>query len=164
MYSELVKKLKKLNKAGVIVVEGFSGSGKTTLAQKLSKTLNIQNLDTDCYVVKKSDSEPYLSLLDLVHLKEVADSIIYPGKSLIFSGICAQDTLKKLSIKPVFRIYVKKIARSELWHEGFDIESYVNGNEPSEYYEKQPHKSDMDYHIRMKPHECPDFIYKYVRD
>lgn len=88
MDAELVEKVRDLDPGTIIVIDGFSGSGKTRLAQRLSSALNIQYIDTDCYVVKQSDSESYLSLLDMVHLKEVVGTFIKREKSLIFSGIC----------------------------------------------------------------------------
>lgn len=164
MDAKLIEKLKILVPGVIVAVEGFSGSGKTSLAQRISISLNIQYIDTDCYIIKNSDSDYYLSLLDIDHLKEVVNSFIQRNKSLLFVGICAQETLRMLGFRPGYRIYVKQVSSSGLWHPGLHMEDFINGCEPSGFYQRQPHKSDMEYHLNYKPQDGADFIYEHVRD
>ena len=164
MDAELIKDIESLSKGTMIVFDGFCGSGKTSLAQIVSIKLNIQHIDTDCYIIKQSDTEPYLSLLDIEHLKEIVKTFTKRKRSLLFSGICAQDTLKLLGVNPDYRVYVKQISSSGLWHAGLHIEDFKNGEEPSGYYQRQPHKSDMEYHIKYEPQNNADFVNEQVRD
>lgn len=164
MDAQLFREIEALNQGALILIEGFSGSGKTSLAQRLSKKLNIQYIDTDCYVKRQSDIDYYVTLLDIEHLKEVVGSFVKRNKSLIYVGICAQESLAKLGFSPSYRVYVKHLASNGLWHDGLHMEDYANGEDPSEFYSHQPHKSDMEYHIAKRPHNDADFLHEHVRD
>ncbi|MBY8055443.1 (d)CMP kinase [Vibrio fluvialis] len=102
MDAQLFREIEALNQGALILIEGFSGSGKTSLAQRLSKKLNIQYIDTDCYVKRQSDTDYYVTLLDIEHLKEVVGSFVKRNKSLIYVGICAQESLAKLGFSPSY--------------------------------------------------------------
>lgn len=164
MDDELIEQIRALSKGAIIVIDGFSGSGKTSLACRLSRKLNIQYIDTDCFVTRQSGTEHYLSLIDIEQLNEIVKSFIKRKRALIFSGICAQETLEYIGVKPGHKVYVKKISSSGLWHGGLHIEEFINKTEPSAYYQRQPHKSDMEYHVKYEPQNNADFIYEYVRD
>jgi AAA domain len=161
---KLFKEVEALDDGALIVIEGFSGSGKTSLAQRLSKKLNIQYIDTDCYVQRQSDTDNYVELLDIEHLKEVVGSFVNRKKSVIYVGICAQESLANLGFSPSYRVYVKQLASSGLWHEGLNMDDYTNGQDPSGFYSHQLHKSDMEYHISKQPHQNVDFLHEHVRD
>lgn len=164
MDAELIEKIKDLSKGSIVVFDGFCGSGKTSLAQRISRRLNIQHIDSDCYIIKQSNSETYTSLLDIYHLKEIVETFIKRKKTLLFSGICAQETLELLGVVPNYRVYVKKISSSGLWHDGDHIEEFINDEEPSGYYSQQPNKSDMEYHVKYEPQNKADFVHEHVRD
>lgn len=162
MFSSLIERIKDLDRGALIVIEGACGSGKTTIAQKLSKELKIQFIDTDYYIIKQSDSNHYVSLLDVEHLNEVISTFAKREKKLIFSGICAQQILQQLSISPTFKVYIKPVASNNTWHYGLHLEDAIENS--SNLPNQQPHQSDMQYHLEFKPHENTDFIFEYMRD
>jgi hypothetical protein len=161
---KLFKEIEKLSDGSLISIDGFMNSGKTFLAQRLSKKLKIQYIDTDCYVLRQSDSENYVSLLDIEHLKEIVSTFARNKKSLIYVGICAQESLEKLGVSSHYRVYVKQISTSGLWHPEHDIENYKNDIDSLGYYSRQPHTSDIEYHIAKEPHNNANFVHKHVRD
>lgn len=159
-----IQKIKNIPPASIITIEGFSGSGKTTIADHLSRILNIHHIDTDCFIENRTGKEPYINLLDLEHISEIIQSFLTRNKSILFSGICVRDVLQKIDFQTSFSIYVKQISSNGLWHGGLNIEDSINDMDSLSNIDREPHKSDMEYHIHVKPHEKADQIYKYVRD
>lgn len=164
MDADLIEIISDLSRGAIVVFDGFCGSGKTSLAQKISRKLNIQHIDSDCYIIKQSDTESYTLLLDIEHLKEIIETFIKRKKTVLFSGICAQETLGMLGVDPDYRVYVKKISSSGIWHDGLHIEEFINHEEPSGYYLQQPNKSDMEYHVKYEPQNKADFVHEHIRD
>lgn len=157
-----VQVLSSLKEGSLIVIDGFSDSGKTYLGRQIQKELGIFHIDTDSYVNPEINSGSYQERISLKAFRSEIENIIRIGGSLVISGICVQDIITTIGLYFDFKIYLKKISKSRVWHNGHDMEEHING-QISDYFSVEPNRSDMSYHLKYRPHENADLIIEKVR-
>ncbi|PSB85460.1 hypothetical protein C5F63_14710 [Photobacterium damselae subsp. damselae] len=157
-FNEIIQNVQQLDSPVIIGIEGASSSGKTTLGCNLSSYFDIEFVDLDSYVIRSDTPVPYTSQVNIEALKVKLAALVESNCTFIILGICLRDVLQMISITADIYIYVKKIATNTIWHYGVEIETYDSENLV------EPHKSDMKYHLAVKPHMNSTLVYERVAD
>jgi hypothetical protein len=62
---------------------------------------------------------------------------------------------------PGIFVYLKRIGQNGLWYDGLHLEDFEAGRPiPGDMLE--PHRSDLEYHERVRPHERAELVYERV--
>ena len=117
-----------------------------------------------CHVdnfARKSEKPPlYTECLDLTRLRSTLEQREM-SRIAIVEGICLRDVLARVGVRPALFVYLKRIGGNGLWYDGLDLEAFEIG-QPTAGGIDEPHRSDFEYHVRVRPHERADLIYERV--
>jgi hypothetical protein len=157
---ELCTRLGALAPGAIAAVEGFCGSGKSTLADQLAERVPAIVCHVDSFARKFEKPPLYTECLDLTRLRSTLEQ---RGMSriAIVEGICLRDVLALVGVSPALVVYLKRIGGNGRWHDGLHLEDFQMG-EPTSGDMDEPHRSDFEYHARVRPHERADLIYERV--
>ena len=146
---ELQERLRRLPPGAVVGIEGCIGSGKSHLANELRALLACRAIHTDECVAPGDESLPYV---DRLNYDQLRSSLCQPivASVILVEGICLRHVLSRIEVAPALFVYVKRIAESGLWHDGFHLEDYEADNQNAA---QEPQRSDLHYHARERPHE-----------
>jgi hypothetical protein len=159
---DVVARFLALEAGTIAAIEGFSDSGKTTLADYLGKQLAISVFHLDSFARKFSRPPPYPECIDLAGLRGALDRREV-SRPAIVEGICLRDVLALINVSPVVFVYLKRTGSNGLWYDGLHLEQFEAG-EPVPGDMAEPHRSDLEYHARMRPHEIADLTCKRITD
>ena len=151
---QLVRHLRTLPKGSVVGIEGFMASGKSFLATQLAETCGFAVLHTDDFVQGDDETRPYIERLDLPRLDLRFGQLSAHTPAIIIEGICLRQVATHASIPVSLYVYVKRIARSGLWHDELHLEDFEAGADTNA---EEPDLSDMRYHAQVRPHDIANF-------
>lgn len=154
---DLCSRLRLLSPASIVGLEGFSGSGKTKLAEQLRVRVPAAVLHVDSFARRLDQPLPYIECLDIDGLRRCLEQ---RGQSrpTVVEGICLRDVLAHVGQTPAILIYLRRIGRNGLWYDGSHLEEFEARQEGT----PEPHRSDLEYHARVRPHEHADLVYERV--
>jgi len=146
--------------AGTIIgVDGFMGSGKTTLSFELAELLAGIRVGIDCYVDTGVDATTYVEKLRLINLARDLTKLCAVFPFVILEGICLRNVLERMQLEAGDMVYVKRLSKVGIWHDGLDLEECKFAVEvPTDWLRK----NELTYHASCYPHESADFIYQRV--
>jgi len=96
----------------VLAIDGFDGSGKTYLAERLAASMNATHLKLDDLLNEKGSG--FLDHLRYDELATAVDRARQKG-AVIIEGVCVQEVLERLRVKPSVHIYVKYLVAGFIW-------------------------------------------------
>ena len=70
--------------------------------------------------------------------------------------------LPLVDVSPTIVLYLKRVGGNGLWYDGLYLEDFEAGR-PIAGSTAEPHRSDLEYHARVRPHEKAELIYERVR-
>jgi broad-specificity NMP kinase len=156
--SEVCAYLRTFDEGRIVGLEGFCGSGKSTLAEELSKRLLVDVCHVDNFARKFDRPPGYAECLDLVGLRcalEQRDQ----SRLTVVEGICLRDVLALVGIPASNFVYIKRIGKNGLWHDELHLEDFEAAH-PISREINEPHRSDFEYHTRVRPHEHAELVYQ----
>lgn len=156
---ELRQQLSSLGSGALVGIEGFMSSGKSHLANQLGAVLGCHVVHTDDSVLPGDESLPYLDRLNYVSLKYSLVNAKVGSTLILVDGICLRQVLSRLQFKAAAFVYVKRMAKNGLWHDGFHLEDFEGEAQSAA---EEPEKSDLSYHAKERPHERADFVFHRV--
>lgn len=159
-FQELSEYIRRVPRPAIIAIEGFTGSGKSRLAGDLCETAVARAIGCDDYVIGEDESLPYVKRIDYDRLRSTIDEVAVAKGIALVEGICLRAVLRALNATPAVFIYVKCLATSGLWHDGFELEAYESTRASPQLHE--PHRSDFAYHASERPHEHADFEFHRI--
>ena len=156
---ELVSKLNLKASTKLISVDGFSGSIKGMVSSYLNEILSIPVIYVDDFF---SRDGKFLESFNFENFS-AAISKLKQDSSVIVDGIMVQEMLARVSIKPDFLIYVKRINQYGMWSDGFKLDKYIRSNEDN-VTSNYDHFQDqlVQYHLRVHPHDRADIVVELV--
>jgi len=157
----LCELLRRLRLPALVGVEGFSGAGKSKLSNDLGADLDAVVIQLDDYILPGDESLPYHCRIDLVRMALAIAHARSTTTLMIIEGICLRQILERLGLCAELFIYVKRVARNGLWHDGFHLADFESGVGLEENYE-EPHRSDFSYHAVSRPHEKADLLFDRI--
>jgi uridine kinase len=160
-YRFLCDHLSRLPRPAIVGVEGFTLSGKSYLADALQKDIGAHVVHIDQYVTGKNALLPYADRLDYRRICSAIEHATAESSLLIIDGICLREVRRRLDLAPGLFVYVKRLTRNGLWHDGFHLEDFESAPETVENL-KEPHRSDLSYHSAEHPHEHADLVFHRV--
>lgn len=158
-YYKLCSRLRS-SSAGLIAIEGFCASGKTWLADQLGRDLPAAVIHVDDYCTPRVDPPSYVEGVDTPRLKHALHNLDSTQLSVV-EGICLRVVMARCAVTAKIYVYVKRMDRNELWHDGINLEYYEAENGIHED-DNEPHASDFYYHSTKRPHEQADIIFLRV--
>ncbi|MEZ5447073.1 MAG: hypothetical protein R3F45_15055 [Gammaproteobacteria bacterium] len=159
---EVCGRLMAVRAGAVVALEGFCGSGKTTLAGQVGKRVQMNVFHVDSFARKFDRPPAYTECLDLVRLHHALNGRAQTRPSIV-EGICLRDVLLLVGIIPTTFIYLKRVGKNGLWYDGLNLMDFEEGH-PAPGDSEEPHRSDLGYHRRVRPHETADVVYERVMD
>src|SRR3954462_3451248 len=145
-------RLSELTPGSIAALEGFCGSGKTMLADQLGERLPMAVFHVDSFASKFDKPPVYTACLDLGRLRQALAERDKSGPSIV-EGICLRDVLSLVGIVPTTFVYLNRIGQNRLWYDGLHLEDFEAGH-PIPGDTEEPHRSDLEYHVRVRPHEA----------
>ena len=142
-------------------MEGFTGSGKSRLSNDLGRDLEATVIQTDEYVAVGDESQPYPDRLAYGLLAIAIASARSTDSLIVVEGICLRYVLQRLSLSADIFVYIKRVARNGLWHDGFHLDDFESGDSIEEN-SNEPHRSDFAYHVAARPHEHADILFERI--
>jgi len=155
-------RLRTLAPGAIAGLEGFCGSGKTMLADQLGERVPMVVFHMDNFARKFAEPPAYTACLDLDRLRQALEGRDKSRQSII-EGICLRDVLSLVGVVPTTFVYLKRIGENGLWYDGLHLEDFEAG-QPVSGDTAEPHRSDLEYHARVRPHEAAHVIYERVVD
>ena len=140
--------------ARLVAFDGFMASGKSTLAQQIAETLGAALISLDSFVDPSLEAPDYVGLLKIDQLSQQLNAS-EARCMVIMEGICMLDALDSLGVTADLMVYVKRISPMGLWQVGFHLEDYEAFGEECHF----ARQSELDYHVRRRPHEQPAVVY-----
>lgn len=156
---DLCTRLRSLSPAAIAGLEGFSGSGKTHLADRLGALVPVAVCHVDSFAKKFDQPPTYIECLDIAGLRRALEQR-EQSRPTVVEGICLRDVLAHVGQSPAILIYLRRIGRNGLWHDGLHLEGFEAGQGDT----REPHRSDLEYHVRVRPHEQADLVYERVEN
>lgn len=141
--------------ARLVAFDGFMQSGKSTLAQQVAEVLGAVLISLDSFVDSSREAPDYVGLLKIEELSQQIAATSAVRSIAILEGICMLDALDRLHVIPDIMVYVKRISPMGLWQDGFHLEDYEAFGEECHF----ARQSELDYHVRRRPHEQPVVVY-----
>jgi len=156
--TEVYAQLQALGAGDIAGLEGFCGSGKSTLAEKLTGQLPVNVCHVDNYARRYDEPPTYPECLDLVGLRNALEQRDR-SRPTVVEGICLRDVLALVGVSASIFVYVKRIGENGLWYDGFHLEEF-EAERPISGDINEPHRSDFEYHARVRPHEQARLVYE----
>ena len=158
--TDLCDRLRNSAPGALIGLEGFSGSGKTAIADEISRVIPMTVIHTDHFATKFEDPPPYAKCLDVDRLRRAIDErdMSIPCR---VEGICLRDVLTLVGGTPTLFVYIKRVGENGLWYDGLELEDAADD---SRHVAHEPHRSDIEYHARVRPHELADLLHERVEE
>lgn len=147
----------------VIGVDGFMGSGKTWLALELAESLGGIRISLDSYINRDTETQDYPSKIMQHHLASDLQKLKDAFQFVVVEGICLLEVLVPISAPPDSLVYVKRISTTGLWHDGFHLEDFETNQAIVENQEGL-HRSEFEYHSKVRPHESATVIYERMEE
>ena len=132
------------------------------LADQLSERVPMAVFHVDSFASKFDEPPAYTACLDLVRLRQALTERD-KSRPCIVEGICLRDVLSLVGIVPTIFVYLKRIGENGLWYDGLHLHNFEAGH-PIWGDTEEPHRSDFEYHARVRPHEAAHVIYERVVD
>lgn len=152
---DICNKIRVLDMARVVGIEGFMGSGKTELGNEIASNIGAGIIHLDDYALKSHETRTYNECINYMELKSCIDNFRNSYQKIIIEGICLQEVLLSIKIVPDFLIYIKRLSSNGIWHDGINLEEYPHNYAiPNELT-----LSDMKYHLNKRPHETANLIF-----
>lgn len=103
-----------------ILIDGDNGAGKTTLGKQMAKDLGAKLISFDDYL--PGDCTAYLQQLNFEALRRD----IVSGKSkVIVEGVCGLKVLARISVRPDYHIFIKRLSGIIGWENGAYLGKYA---------------------------------------
>jgi uridine kinase len=154
--AELVALVRALGvESRLVAFDGFMQSGKTTLARQLAAESGAALVCLDSFVESSRDAPDYVGLLKLDEVSEEIAAGFTKRSVVIVEGICMVDALDRLGLAPDLMVYVKRISPMGLWQDEFHLDAYEEVGEECHF----ARQSELDYHVRRRPHQQPVVVY-----
>jgi hypothetical protein len=157
--SDLCARLSELDPPAVVGLEGFMNSGKSFLADEIGEKLACVVIHTDNFVAPSDESLPYVERLNYDLLKLSLSKGASGSSIVLVDGICLRLILARVQVAPALFVYVKRMAPSGLWNDGFHLEDFESDDQS---VNGEPERSDLRYHVIERPHERAQFVFHRV--
>lgn len=143
----------------LVGVDGFMESGKTTLAFELAELLGGIRIGLDSYLHTDRNGESYVGALRqsylISHLTKLKAVLPY----VVVDGICLSEAFEIVGHRADSHIYVKRISKAGIWHDGILLEDAEDGEPlPDDWLRR----NELSYHLSSRPHEVAHFMYERI--
>lgn len=146
-------------KCGIISIDGCCGVGKTTLASSLANAFGGAAIDLDNFLNRNANC-----FAAAVRLNELGSSLKCINEKIFLSGICMQDILSRLHLRPALKIYVERVSACGV-PQNLDIvdaeaDIFACGLSSSSAIEREL----ANYHAKFMPRRLADVIFQVRED
>lgn len=146
----------------IVTIDGWHGSGKSTLASNLANRIGAKHLDLDSFLIP--DQRVFVEAIRYEQLQPAIDKA---SDSLIVSGVCMLEVLRRVDVVPDCKIYLKRMAdwgwadQDEIEGQKLEIVAEALGKQVSEFALSLEVRT---YHRNHMPHENADIAFlRYER-
>lgn len=116
----------------------------------------------DNFARKFDQPPPYAECLNIGQLHRALEQR-EQTRPIVVEGICLRDVLTLVDVSASIFVYLKRIGINGLWYDELHLEEFER-EEPVPGNLIEPHRSDFDYHARVRPHEKADLVFERVED
>lgn len=141
----------------LVGIDGFMESGKTTLAFELAELLGGIRIGLDSYVHTDRDGHSYVGALRQSYLKSHLTKLRAAFPFVVVDGICLTEAFGAVQHRADSHVYVKRISKAGIWHDGLRLEDIEDGEPLPEDWLR---KNELSYHLSHRPQEVAHFIYE----